>query len=563
MKFIMKNCICYFKNRFILFLLFVMVFTISNYFFTGSLLPSTETKNIWFYSGIFMVIFSILFIEPFYSSPKNVITNTIPLLLVFLAIESSFENKIFWNFALVVLILLLTASIFSIAIEDKNKSSEYFRNKLSELLKKIVVLIGQGKILYSSVFIYFLITYYSIQDYHTLFLFVLWFLIMLINPKKIKSTFAVMDKKYDENAIGEIFGVQSKKIFLVKLFEDRKNIEKFDVVKFRYSMQAVDNLVLTGIIVDTYLLNKEKWTKILQLGEPQKPENNLDKNVIYKVAEKKEKNKINGELNINNFVGVIIEGSGIGKIKFEYSKKDDDLQEGDLVELKVGKKRLFYQVIKGFTKTEKLEARNEMGFIEGEAIQLGEWQNNKISFCKFGWVPSINTPIFKAVTEDIDLLDFSYPEFKLGVIPNTALPSVINLDDATSHHLALLGVTGSGKSFIAREIIKQLRADTKIICVDFTGEWKKEIPSKEIEDFDSIDTAIANEKISLIELASVSNTTESLKETNGKLQEIFTYAKDNQNCKKICLILEEAHTIVPETTFLGDYGDYSANKSLS
>ena len=66
----------------------------------------------------------------------------------------------------------------------------------------------------------------------------------------------------------------------------------------------------------------------------------------------------------------------------------------------------------------------------------------------YGWA--------KANTSDIVVPEFQLPEFKLGVIPNTTLPSVINLNDAVSHHIALLGVTGAGKSFLAREIIKEL-----------------------------------------------------------------------------------------------------------
>jgi len=552
------------KNRFILFFGFVVVFVVLNYFFTGSLLPSTETKNFWFYSGLFMVIFSILFIEPYYTSPKNVITNAIPLLLVFLAIKTSFENSVFWWATVVVLLTLITISIISMAMKDENKSPEHWKNKFSELFKKWVVIVGQGKVLYSSVFIYFLLTYYSIQSFYTLVLFVLWFFIIAINPKKIKSTFAIPNKKYNENALGEIFGVQSKKIFLTKLFDDRKkDIKKFDVVKFKYSMQDSDDFLISGIIFDTYLLNQEKWAKILQLGKIKKEKNiNLEKNVVYKILDKEEAIKLENNLRVEEFVGIVNKGSNIRKIKFEYSKKDDDLQEGDLVELKIGRKRLFYQVINGTTEKEKLENKNETGFIEGEAIQLGEWKTDELSFQKFGWVPTINTPIFKANTKDISIPSFDYPKYKLGVIPNTTLPSVINLNEAVSHHMALLGVTGSGKSFIAREIIKQLQSDTKIICVDFTGEWKKEFDSENIEDFDTIDTAIINDKISVIELNDVSNTTESLEETNKKLQEIFAYAKENEECKKICLVLEEAHTIVPETTFLGDYGDYSANKAL-
>lgn len=550
------------KNRFIIFFGFVAVFVLSNYIFTGSLLPSTETKDLWFYSGLFMAIFSILFIEPYYTSPKNVITNAIPLLLVFLAIKNSFENPVFWWFAVSVLITLIVASVVSMSAEDKNRSPEHWKNKLSEFLKKWVVIIGQGKVLYSSVFVYFLLTYYSIQSFYTLSLFILWFFVVSINPKSIRSTFAISRKEHDKNALGEIFGVQSRKIFLVKLFEDRKEIKKFDIVRFQYTMQESDDFLMSGIVFDTYLLNQEKWVKVLQLGKIGKSKIKSDKNIVYKVSDKEKIAELEKDLNTDNFIGVVIEGSNIGKIKFEYSKKQDDLQEGDLIELKTNGKRLFYQVVNGVTEKESLEQRNETGFIKGEAIQLGEWNNDELSFQKYGWVPSINTPLFKADTTDIEVANFEYPEYKLGVIPNTTLPSVINLAEAVSHHMAVLGVTGSGKSFITREVIRQLQNDTKIICVDFTGEWKKEFDSESIEDFDTIDNAIANDKISVIELSDVSNTTQSLEETNKKLQEIFAYAKENENCKKICLVLEESHTIVPETTFLGDYGDYSANKAL-
>jgi len=549
------------NNRFVLFVLFFIAFIGGTFLFTGNLLPSPETKNLWFYSGIFMIVFSILFIEPFYSSPKNVITNSIPLLLVLISIESDFPNKIFWWFAVVLLLSLLFLSIISISLNDQEKSPEHLKNVFAEKTKKLVVQVGQGKILYSIVFVYFLLTYYTIQTPYVLFLFILWFLILLIDPKRITSKFIHSKSKKLNNSIGEIFGVHSKKIFLVKLFDDKKNLKKFDLVKFNYSMQDSDLTFLSGIVFDTYLLNQEKWAKVLQLGTVERKDDDLEKNIMYKVVVSEEKKFLEEKLNINRFTGIVSKESEINKIKFQYSKKNDNLQEGDLLELDVASKRVFYQVVNGSTDEEKLEYKNTSDFIEGEAIQLGEWNLENLSFQKFGWVPAINTPIFLADTSDIEVREFSYPDYKLGVIPNTSLPSVINLSQSTSSHLALLGITGTGKSFIAREIISQLKLDTKIICVDFTGEWKLSLGA-EAEDFTNIGTVINSDKISLIELSSVSNTTESLKETNDRLQEIFNYAKTNVNCKKICLVLEEAHTIVPETTFLGDYGDYSANKAL-
>ncbi|WP_417334689.1 ATP-binding protein [Halarcobacter sp.] len=585
------------KNRFMIFVIFLVSFIFLNYQFTNSLLPSTNTKDLWFYSGLFMTLFSILFIEPYYSSPKNVITNAIPLFLVFMSIQNSFTNEIFWWIAISIVLLLITLAIISMTIEDKNKSIDHWQNLFSDRIKRIIVVIGQGKVLYSSVFIVVLLTYYSIQDKYTLILFGIWFIIVSINPKSLSNTFSTAKKTYSKEAIGNIIGVESNGMYLTKIFEDKNNIHKFDTIEFVYPFENAKQ-VSQGLVFDTYLLNDEKWAKVLELKKENK-NSKYDDNIVYKAS-------LSQELKLNDFVGVIAENSTIGKIKFHYSKKDDNLEEGDLVEVNIKGKVIYYQVVEGFTNIEVLESKNKSGFIQGEAIQLGEWNNDNLNFNKYGWVPQINTPIYIANTDSININEFSYPEYKLGVIPKTHLPSVINLHDAVSHHMALIGVTGSGKSFLAREIIKELQNDTKVICVDFTGEYIKELASlkpihlinssklseveKHIADKETeankgryadkaklleyktniqeklneyIDTFIKSpdDKISLFELPELSNTTFILEFTQMFLEGVFNYAKQNEG-QKICIVLEEAHTIIPETNFLGDLGDYGSTKAL-
>ena len=70
----------YGRNRFVLYSLFLFGIVLINILFDEVIIPRASLDNLWFYSGLAMVLFSILFIEPYYTSPKNVITNTIPLL---------------------------------------------------------------------------------------------------------------------------------------------------------------------------------------------------------------------------------------------------------------------------------------------------------------------------------------------------------------------------------------------------------------------------------------------------------------------------------------------------
>lgn len=503
------------------------------------------------------MLFSTLFIDPYYTSPKNVITNVIPLLLVYLPIKSFFSNQFIWSCSIYFLLVLLAVSVLAMALKDNNKSDASFQNKTSNFLKRIAVIFGRGKILYSFVFLYFFLLQYSIDNNFSFFMIATWLSIINIDAKYINNNFFRTNDTASSNKMGEIFSVDSKKMFLIKLLDYRKDVEKFDLIRFRYSMDSNDS-EMEGIIFDTYFLNQEKWAKALQLSKSNY-KSKLPKNSVYRISDKDEQKTAMLKMNVKRFVGVISSGSQIGKIKFIYSKETNDLQEGDLLELNIEKNRIFYQVVNGETKTEKLEDKNEFGSIVGEAVQLGEWQSKTLSFQKFGWVPEINTPVFKADTSDIRVEKFDYPYYELGNIPGTTLPSVINLDEAVSHHMAILGITGSGKSFLAREIVKKLASDTMIICVDFTGEWARKMTNDGSEytvlNKENIDNFLKNNKgIGIVELPDMSNTVRIIEATENLFSIIFNFAKknyDNKTVKKICLILEEAHTIVPESSFLG------------
>lgn len=196
----------------------------------------------------------------------------------------------------------------------------------------------------------------------------------------------------------------------------------------------------------------------------------------------------------------------------------------------------------------------------------------------------------------------------VGYIPDTKYPVILNMDLAITHHMAILGVTGSGKSVFSRNLIRQYLTynDTKIIIVDFTGEYAKafsdiktsniiekkdeetiyekfEIVNNELEKFPnqqnknlikesndeittilnrSLNTFISdqNQMVSIIELPDVSNSQNILEYTKRLFKELFKIAKDNKGkMKKICIVLEEAHTVIPEWNFSGESNKSSQN----
>lgn len=613
-KMILSEGLYYFS-----FLIFLTILCAISFGITGNFFPSNETRNLWFYSGIAMVLFTTYFVEPYYTAPTNIFVNSFALVLMMISIpQKEFGSTYWWWTGIIFFTFLLFLSFFSKIIYNKNKSDDFIVNNISNFIKDVLVLVGSGKILFSLIFFYFLIVNYIekiILNKYILLLLIFWALVILLSPEKLKKFIdEYLLNKIDllkTNSLGKIFAVQSDGMFLVKLFENKTTI-KFSTVIFHNQISRDENdSFCIGFIFDIYFLNNEKWAKVLFIRKMTVEENDLINKKDYKkdFIFKTDTDYISEE--INRFVGVIIENSEVGRIKFEYSEKIQNLEEGNLLELKTRDKKLYYQVVGCNTEKEKLEFWNETGFIVGQAVQLGKWNKN-LSFEKFGWVPQINTPIFIADTKDEKVDSFTYPNYQLGVIPGTTLPSVINLNDAVSHHVAILGVTGSGKSFITHEILKELQKDTKVICIDFTGEYKTKFnddktkfefilsDSGRILDVETKIAELETERdkgryaektkiltykkgiqvkldeyvksfiegegksnIGLFELPELSNTTFLLEFTQFFIEAVFNYAKlkDNKDCK-IVLVLEEAHTIVPETNFLGDLGDYGSNKAL-
>ena len=250
------------------------------------------------------------------------------------------------------------------------------------------------------------------------------------------------------------------------------------------------------------------------------------------------------------------------------------------------------------------------GLIIGLATQLGTWNSDTLAFQRFGWVPQINSPVYLA--NKVSSKSTPTDQFKVGEFPGTNFPVLLDKRDAITHHLAILGVTGSGKSVLARNLIRNLALDgVKFICVDFTNEYSGRFADlhaasiveseNSIEMFEAIDIisqemakfanqrnhnlirqkeSLLNKKfrnaietflesdyhISIFELPDVSNTTGILDYTKWFFKTLFQIARERKDAfGQVCVVLEEAHTVVPEWNFIGsdDKGAQSLVNSIS
>ena len=582
-------------ERIILFSIAIIILLIF-YFFNSGFAFIENTPKIIIISVLIMLSFTSLFIEHFFSTPTDILASSIAIILLLIPIQSELNKFGKWyKIYLFYVAFIFLSALIALVTLDNTQSRSSIRNRISAILKDVAVYFGSGKLLFTSLFVITLVFYVDTQSNLFILLALYAAGVLLIDPRKFTlHLFKNLSSK--KCGIGEIIGVQSKNIFIAKLFNNHLPVRRFDLVEFNYSIAQTEQ-IRKGMIIDNYLLNEQQWIKILSSNDLQRiisGKTNIDRydsNIVYKSELESVPNAL------NNFVGVVIENSIISRIKFEYASRVM-IQEGDLLEIEMEGKKILYQVIEGITNMESLEAKNKAGKIIGEAIQLGIWNNDRLRFEKYGWVPEINTPIFLA--SEIEDIQLPANTLKIGIIPNTNYPVIFDIEESVTHHLAVLGVTGTGKSVFVRNLIKNMimkMNNTKVICVDFTNEYKAcfkkdeydyvikndkkeslfnaiDILSNELskfkdkrdlelirekEDFlingfeESIMEFISSDKsISIFELPDVENTTGILEYTRWFFKALFILARLGKlEGKRICVVLEEAHTVIPEWNFIG------------
>lgn len=581
------------SRRITLFVITSALLFVIFYINTGRAFPSSE-QSVVLFAALLMLSFVTLFLEHFFTTPTDVLASTIAILLLIAPLQSQLSNLglWYWIFFGYNLFLLLT-SLTALLLLDDDKSSAALQNRVSSVLKRFSVFFGNGRFLFFALFLLTLFFYVDSQSRQFLVLAGYASAILLIDPKAFVLS-AWRSRRVSGLDIGEIIGVQSRNTFLAKLYTERIPVLRFDLVEFRYSM-ADDRRVFKGMIVDNYLLNEQQWIKILATEEilralGTEPHSEIGAaNVVYKIEVR------DAPEFLGRFVGVVVERSSIMKVRFDYAGRTS-ISEGTLLEAHVSGNQVLYQVVQGLTEIETLEQKNEAGLIVGEAVQLGIWDSDRLLFEKFGWVPEINVPLSLALAAPAFA---SAPgEEQVGAIPGTNYPVLLNLRQAVSHHTAILGVTGSGKSVFCRNLLRKIIADgIKVICVDFTNEYRSKFPdlapenvvtaarkeelfeaidalSTELEQFgnkqnkqliasktqvlkkifyEAVKEFMQSDKpLALFELPDVSNTTGILEYTKWFFRGLFQTARQDANFgKQVCVVLEEAHTVIPEWNFIG------------
>lgn len=568
------------------------------YFFaTGSFSLNGSGASIWLLAIIAYWIASLA-TAPFFVPPKDSLSIAISVILLMAPID--FSSIVNFKFGLIllnyftVLISIIVVVLAIVAMFKQDKQSD----PLSQISFHVSNILGKGEILFTPAIIVSSVGFYQDKPDWMLAIICFWVLMVFIKPIELLFKVWIYIKDFnkvgDKNeSVGSVVRIDTPNLVYINLINKELDWNSNHVYATRMAngkivyivplfSQVQDNeVVAIGLSYDS---TKEIDLSFVKIGDVYLI-NGLSANEIC--------SELSADKSANKIIGIVVENSSISNIKFKVMSSM--LEEGMIVFLVIRGKKVYYQIINASTNEEKIQ-QNSYGFHIVNATQLGFHDSEK-GFQKFPWLPNMNQPIFNVLEAEDDYQKIEDGEFLIGEIPNTLFGLPVVLRDLVEYHTAILGITGTGKTELALEIIRNaIKRNTKVFCVDFTGEYKKRLQDynpeligldleksssmeellfkvetgtfgakeerfalqkflDEIKPFveGQIEEFLENSKkqLGIFELPEITNTKATLRTTELYLSAIMNWARKHRHTESIMIVLEEAHTIIPEVYSAG------------
>jgi uncharacterized protein len=437
-----------------------------------------DNKAIWLVSGVVSLLFGSRLINPHFTPPADSLTNAIAALLAILpavpAIPSGTWDALVLGtaiglFALVSLVSLLVL-IFR-ASPGQEQSLPW------QVCEKAVKGLGSPNIIYTVVIIVAVWLFHRQQPLEVFAILTTLAVITIIRP--LESIVDYIGAFWNhgpilrrEDIVGTVAAHQSPGIVLIRQLEP-KTIERGTAMVVA-DQHGPDQL---GVALNYVGRDEGNLLRVLTAPLPaslasyagQLPAKSQDAIAISITVPPEEKAQIQTLQWIGRLCGIVDSDSSTEYLQFEVIN-DIGLAEGSLVEARIGDERqVIYQVIDGFTREEVVQQKNKYGYARAKARKIGTWDADAQKFNPVPWLPRINAPVFMLENEDVA------PEGDcVGYFPSTPYGVRLDPSECVTHNTAILGILGVGKSYLSIELVERMIAQgIKVLCLDLTNQYEQ------------------------------------------------------------------------------------------
>ncbi|MEQ9825254.1 MAG: DUF87 domain-containing protein [Puniceicoccaceae bacterium] len=148
------------------------------------------------------------------------------------------------------------------------------------------------------------------------------------------------------------------------------------------------------------------------------------------------------------------------------------LYEGTILEAWIHGNPVLYQLTDCLTREEIVFQKNNRGFLVAEARKIGSWDAKQSKIIKAPWLPEMFSPVFRVEHKKADLPIEAVGRLPGTNYP----ASISSIHGLVTHNTAILGILGVGKSFLALELLERMFAECiKVVCLDLTNQYASEL----------------------------------------------------------------------------------------
>lgn len=175
--------------------------------------------------------------------------------------------------------------------------------------------------------------------------------------------------------------------------------------------------------------------------------------------------------NSESLVGLVAANTTLSILRVEVIQTTA-LYEGTILEAWIHGNPVLYQLTDGLTREEVVFQKNNRGFSVAEARKIGRWDTDRSKIVKAPWLPEMFSPVFRVEQTQAPLPIEAIGRLPGTNYP----ASISNIHELVTHNTAILGILGVGKSYLALELLERMFAESiKVVCLDLTNQYATEL----------------------------------------------------------------------------------------
>lgn len=505
-------------------------------------------NQFWFTSGFFLLLLLSLIDQPYFSKDANVFVNATAAWVSLLLVNPTLRSGVWWGFFTWASYLIVSSYLLMWVRTRKLKQESQIVQAASRINRQI----GRPEAIFSAFFLWGCVQQFGIDSPKLSALFLFWAVFMILNlpafALALDGLFSSRKGDETKNA-GVLLNLVSPRIAEAALASELPSTLVGKIASLRTARGepvggavVIDDRVIAGRRVGRLAITQmaDGWWNVGAL-----PSGSVIIDVTTNSTETEESRP----------VSVVDSGSEIGKLVL-HVHPDQELQSGEVLWVyKDTSTKTFYQIVSAVVCESSVADGNSMHTVKVTAGQLGMWDGKLCRFDPVTWVAPAGQLV--NCVQSSKAAEYEIPETNevVGTIPRSAFPIHLSIEEAVTLNTAIIGVTGSGKSYLAFHIIEAMaKRGIKVMILDVSRQhdlYLTQLAPTPLKTVADVKPWLESESTIGIHQFGVDNqgypkiTADFVGAAFAELSK--TKLERGKNIPaKLCVVFEEAHSLIPE-----------------